>query len=74
MAQADEGEDGNRREPGAVSLEEADGGAGVWDCEGGDGISAFFASGSEQGGGRVGLGDAGLQLQAIAPLEDGVNR
>ena len=60
LAQAHAGEDGDRRKPSALPLAETDGGAGVRDRQGGDGIPAVFAARIGEGGGGVGLGDAGL--------------
>ena len=69
LAQAHAGQDGDQGKPGALPAAEADSGAGVRDRQGGDGIPAVFAARTGEGGGGVGLGDAGLQLQAIEQQE-----
>ena len=60
LDQVDAAEDGTARAPGALPFAQADGGAGVRDREAGDGLPAVSAAGSREGGGRMGLGNAGV--------------
>ena len=60
LDQVDAGEDGTAGAPGALPFAPADGGAGVRDREAGDGLPAVSAAGSREGGGRMGLGNAGV--------------
>ena len=59
-------------EPGALPLAQAYGGAGVRDREAGDGLSAVPAARHREGGGRVEVGDAGLQLPTPAQADVGL--
>ena len=72
--QGDAGEAGRGGEPQALPGAQAHGGAGVRGGEAGDGVPSVPAARPREGGGRVVPGDVGVQLQAAAQPQGGVNR